>query len=182
MPSNHLILCHPLLLLPSIFPTIRVFSNESALRIRWPKYWSFSFNINPSNEYSVLISFRIDWFDLLAVQGTLESLLQHHSSKASVLQHSVFFMVQLLPSMNLTLGQILAALQQPTPFILYFIATAPKDSPFLLTTTPRVILSFDTLSRRGSERDSRAHEVTQETVKDKEAWHAATHGVTKSQS
>ena len=79
MPSNHLILCHPLLLLPSIFPTIRVFSNESALRIRWPKYWSFSFNINPSNEYSVLISFRIDWFDLLAVQGTLESLLQHHS-------------------------------------------------------------------------------------------------------
>ena len=80
-PSNHLILCHPLLLLPSIFPSIRVFSNESALRIRWPKYWSFSFSISPSNEYSGLISFRIDWFDLLAVQGTLKSLLQHHSSK-----------------------------------------------------------------------------------------------------
>ena len=86
MPSNHLILCRPLLLLPSIFPSIRVFSNESALRIRWPKYWSFSFNISPSNEYSGLISFRIDWLDLLVVQGTLKSLLQHHSSKPSVLQ------------------------------------------------------------------------------------------------
>ena len=84
MPSNHLILCHPFLLLPSIFPSIRVFSNESALRIRWPKCWSFSFNISPSNKYSGLISFRMDWFDLLAVQGTLKSLLQHHSSKASV--------------------------------------------------------------------------------------------------
>ena len=82
MPSNHLILCRPLLLLPSIFPSIRVFSNESVLRIRWPKYWSFNFNISPSNEYSGLISFRIDWFDLLAVQGTLKSLLQHHSSEA----------------------------------------------------------------------------------------------------
>ena len=95
MPSNHLILCHPLLLLPSIFPSIRVFSNESALRIRWPKYWSFSFSISPSNEYSGLISFRMDWLDLLAVQGTLKSLLQHHSSKASVLQCSAFFMVQI---------------------------------------------------------------------------------------
>ena len=95
MPSNHLILCHPLLLLPSIFPSIRVFSNESILRIRWPKYWSFSFSISPSNEYSGLISFKIDWFDLLAVQETLKSLLQHHNSKASILQHSVFFMVQL---------------------------------------------------------------------------------------
>ena len=85
MPSNHLILCHPLLLLPSIFPSIRVFSNESVLHIRWPKYWSFSFNISPSNEYSGLISFRMDWLDLLAVQGTLKSLLQHHSSKASIL-------------------------------------------------------------------------------------------------
>ena len=94
-PSNHLILCHPLLLLPSIFPSIRVFSNESALRIRWPKYWSFSFNINPSNEYSGLISFRMDWLDLLAVQGTLKSLLQHHSSKASILLSSAFFIVQL---------------------------------------------------------------------------------------
>ena len=95
MPSNHLILCLPLLLLPSIFPSIRVFSNESALCIRWPKYWSFSFSINPSKEYSGLISFRIDWFDLLAVQGTLKSLLQHHSSKASVFRCSTFFMVQL---------------------------------------------------------------------------------------
>ena len=93
MPSSHLILCRPILLLPSIFLSIRVFSNESALRIRWPKYWSFSFNISPSNEYSGLISFRIDWLDLLAVQGTLKSLLQHHSSKASISQHSAFFMV-----------------------------------------------------------------------------------------
>ena len=95
MPSNHLILCHPLLLLPSICPSIRVFSNESALRIRWPKYWSFSFSISPSNEYSGLISFKMDWLDLLAVQGTLMSLLQHHSSKASVLLCSAFFLAQL---------------------------------------------------------------------------------------
>ena len=95
MPSNYLILCHPLLFLPSIFPSIRVFSNESALRIRWPKYWSFSFSISPFNEYLGLISFRMDWLDLLAVQGTLKSLLQHHSSKASILQHSAFFIVQL---------------------------------------------------------------------------------------
>ena len=95
MPSNHLILCSPLLLLPSIFPTIRGFYNESVLRIRWPKYWSFSFSISLSNEYSRLISFRMDWFDLPAVQGTLKSLLQHHSSKASIFWHSAFFMVQL---------------------------------------------------------------------------------------
>ena len=95
MPSNHLILCHPLLLLPSIFPSIGVFSNESALRIRWPKYWSFSFNISPSNEHPGLISFRMDWLALLAVQGTLKSLLQHHSSKASILRRSAFFTVQL---------------------------------------------------------------------------------------
>ena len=95
MPSTHLILCHPLLLLPSIFPSIRVFSNESALHIRWPKYWSFSFSLSPSNEYPGLISLRMNWLDLLAVQGTLKSLLQHHSSKASVLQHSAFFIVQL---------------------------------------------------------------------------------------
>ena len=93
MPSNHLILCCPFLLLPSILPNIRVFSNESVLHIRWPKYWSFSFSISPSNEYSGLIFFRIDWFDLLAVQGTLESLLQHHSSKASILWRSAFFLV-----------------------------------------------------------------------------------------
>ena len=95
MPLNHLILCHPLLLPPLIFPSIRVFSKESVLHIRWPKYWSFSFSISPSNEYSGLISFRMDWFDLLVVQGTLKSHLQHHCSKASVLQCSAFFMVQL---------------------------------------------------------------------------------------
>ena len=95
MLSNHLIFCHPLLLLPSIFPSIRVFSNESVFRIRWPNYWSFSFNISPTNEYSRLISFRMDWLDHLAVQGTLRSLLQHHSSKASVLRRSAFFIVQL---------------------------------------------------------------------------------------
>ena len=95
MPSNHLILSHPLLLLPSIFPSIRVFSNELALRMRWPKYWSFSFSISPSNEYSGLTSFRMDWLDLLAVQGTIKSLLQHHSSKASILLRSSFFVVQL---------------------------------------------------------------------------------------
>ena len=95
MPSNHLILCHPLLLLPSIFPSIQVFSNEFTLRIRWPKYCSFSFNIGPSNEYSGLISFRMDWLDLLAVQGSLKNLLQHHSSKTSILWCSAFFIVQL---------------------------------------------------------------------------------------
>ena len=107
MPSNHLILCHPLILLPSIFPSIRVFSNESVLHIRWPKYWSFSFSISPSNEYSGLISSRIDWFDLLALQGTLKSLLQHHSLKASILWCSAFFMVQLSHS-YMTTGKIIA--------------------------------------------------------------------------
>ena len=107
MLSNHLILCHPLLLLPSVFPSIRVFSNESVLRIRWPKYWSFSFSISPSNEHSELISFRIDWLDLLAVQGTLKSLLQHHSSKASILWCSAFFMVQLSRS-YMTTGKTIA--------------------------------------------------------------------------
>ena len=96
MSSNHLILCHPLLLLPSIFPSIRVFSNESALRITWPKYWSCSFNISPSNEHPGLISFRMDWLDILAVQGTLKSLIKHHNSKASILWCSAFFIVQLL--------------------------------------------------------------------------------------
>ena len=95
MPCNHIVLCHPLLLLPLIFPSIRVFSNESALHMRWPKYWSFSFNISPSNEYSGLISFRMDWLDFLAVQGTLKSLLQHHSSKASIIWRSAFYIVQL---------------------------------------------------------------------------------------
>ena len=107
IPSNHLILCHPLFLLPSIFRSIRVFSNKSILRFRWPKYWSFSFNISPSNEHPGLISFRMDWFDLLAVQGTLKSLLQHHSSKASILWHSAFFIVQLSHS-YMTTGKTIA--------------------------------------------------------------------------
>ena len=107
MPSNHLILCRPLLLLPSIFPSIKVFSNESVFHIRWPQYWSFSFSISPSNEYSELVSFRMDWFDLLVVQGTLKSLLQHHSSKASILWCSAFFIVQ--PSHPyMTIGKTMA--------------------------------------------------------------------------
>ena len=111
MPSNHLILCHPLLLLPSIFPSIRVFSSESPLRIRWPKYWSFSFNISPSNEHPGLISFRMDWLDLFAVQGTLKSLLQHHSSKASILRCSAFFTVQALHP-YMTTGKTIALTRQ----------------------------------------------------------------------
>ena len=107
MPSSHLILCHPLLLLPPIPPSISVFSNESALRMRWPKYWSFSFSIIPSKEYPGLISFRMDWLDLLAVQGTLKSLLQHHSSKASVLRHTAFFTVQ-LSHPHMTTGKTIA--------------------------------------------------------------------------
>ena len=107
MPSSHLIFCHPLLLLPSIFPSIRVFSSESALLIRWPKYWSFSFNINPSNDHPGLISFRMDWLDLHAVQGIVNSLLQHHSAKASILWHSAFFIVQLSCSC-MTTGKIIA--------------------------------------------------------------------------
>ena len=109
MPTNHLILCCPLLLLPSIFPSIRVFSNESDFRSRWPKYWSFSFSISPSNEYSGLISFRIDWFDLLAVQGTLKSLLQHHNLKPSILWRSVFFMIRLLHP-YITTGKTIASM------------------------------------------------------------------------
>ena len=111
VPSNHIILCRPLLLLPSIFPRIRVFSSESALHIRWPKYWSFSFNIGPSNEHPGLISFRMDWLDLLAVQGTLKSLLQHHSSKAPILQHSAFFIVQ-LSHPHMTTGKTIALTRQ----------------------------------------------------------------------
>ena len=111
MPSNHLILCRPLLLLTSIFPYIRIFSNESALRIRWPKYWSFSFSISPSNEHPGLISFRMDWLDLLALQGTLKSLLQHHSSKASILRRSAFFTVQ-LSQPYMTAGKTIALTKQ----------------------------------------------------------------------
>ena len=111
MPSNHLILCHPLLLSPSIFPNIRVFSSESVLCIRWPKYWSFSFCISPSNEYSGLISFRMDWLDLLAFQGTIKSLLQHHSSKASILRCSAFFTVQ-ISHPYMTTGKTIALTRQ----------------------------------------------------------------------
>ena len=111
MPSNHFFFCHPLLLLPSIFPTVRVFSSESALCTRWPKNWSFSFSISPSNEYSGLISFRMDWLDLLAAQGILKSLLQHHSSKASILQCSAFFMVQ-LSHPYVTTGKTIALTRQ----------------------------------------------------------------------
>ena len=111
MPPNHLNLCCPLLLLPSIFPSIRVFSNESVLRIRWPKYWRFSFSISPSNEYSGLISFRIDWFDLLAFQGALKSLFQHHSSKASILQCSAFFIVE-ISHPYMTTGKTIALIRR----------------------------------------------------------------------
>ena len=134
MPSNHLILCHPLLLLPSILPSIRVFSSESALPIRWPKYWSFSFSISPSNEYSGLISFRIDWFDPFAVQGTLKGLLQHHSLKTSVLWRSAFFMVQ-LSCPYITRGTIIALTIQIFVFkgmlviIIYIISYHPYNNP-----------------------------------------------------
>ena len=111
MSPNHLIVCHPLLLPPSVFPSIRVFSNESILRIRWPKYWSFSFNISPFNEHSGMISFRMDWLDLLEVQGTLKTLLQHHSSKASILQHATSFIVQ-LSYPYLTSGKTIALTRQ----------------------------------------------------------------------
>ena len=117
MPSNHLILCRPLLLLPSIFPSNRVFSNKSVLHIRWPKYWGFSFSISPANEYSGLISFRMDWLNLLAVQGTLKSLLQHHSSKASILQHSILFIVQ-LSHPYMTIGKTIALTRQT--FVLHY--------------------------------------------------------------
>ena len=132
MPSSHLILCCPLLLLPSIFPSIRVFSNESVLRIRWPKYWSFSFRISPSSEYSGLISFRMDWLDFLAVQGTLKSLLQHHSSKASILQCSAFFTVQ-LSHPYMTTGKTIALTRQT------FVG---KVMSLLLNMISRLVITF----------------------------------------
>ena len=131
MPSNHLILCHSLLLLPSIFPSTKVFSNESLRPIRWPKYWSFSFNISPSNEYSGLI-FRMDWLDLLAVQGTFKSLLQQHSSKASILQYSVFFTVQLSHA-YITPGKIIALTRQT------FVS---KVMSLLFNTLSRFVIAF----------------------------------------
>ena len=138
MPSNHLILCRPLLLMPSIFPSIRVFSNESLLHIRWPKDWSFSFSISPSNEYSGLISFRINWFDLLGVQGTLKSLLQHHSSKASVLWCSAFFMVQ-LSHLYMTTGKTIALTIWP------FVG---KVMPLVFNTLSVFIVAFLPRSKR----------------------------------
>ena len=132
MPCYHLILCRPLLLPSSIFPSIGVFSNESALHIRWPKYWGFSFSISPSNEYSGLISFRIDWLDLLAVQGTLKSLLQHHSSKASILRHSAFFTVQ-LSHPYMTTGKTIALTRQT------FVG---KVMSLLFNMLSRLIISF----------------------------------------
>ena len=138
MPSNHLILCRPLFLLPSIFPRIRIFSNESALRIRWPKHWSFSFNISPSNEYSRLISFSMDWLDLLAVQGTLKSVLQHHSSKASILQRSAFFIVQ-LSHPYMTTGKTIALTRQT------FVG---KIMSLLFNMLSRLVITFLPRSRR----------------------------------
>ena len=137
-PSNHLIFCHPLLLVPSIFPSIRVFSNESVLRIKWPKYWSFSFSISPSNEYSGLISFRIDWLDPLAVQETLKSLLQHHSSKASILQCSAFFIVQ-LPHLYITTGKTIALTRQT------FVG---KVMSLLFNMVSRLVIAFLPRSKR----------------------------------
>ena len=142
MPSNHLILCYPLLLLPSIFPSIRIFSKEAALHIRWPKCWSFSFSISPSNEHPGLISFRMDWLDLLAVQGTLKSLLQHHSSKASNLWHSAFFIVQLLhPYMTTGSLQLRETVEHPvdTFGLPSFTSTA---MPSLLVALPSSSLTF----------------------------------------
>ena len=138
MPSNHLILCCPLLLLSSIFPSIRVFSNESTLRIRWPKYWNFSFNIRPSNEHPGLISFRMDWLDFLAVQGTLKRLLQHHSSKASVLQHSAFFIVQ-LSHPHMTTGKTIALTRRT------FVG---KVMSLLLNMLSRLVITFLPRSKR----------------------------------
>ena len=132
MPSNHLILCCPLLLLPSIFPSITVFSNESALHIRWPKYWSFSFNISPSNEHPGLISFRVDWLDLLTVQGTLKSLLQHHTSKASILWRSAFFIVQ-LSHPYVTTGKTIALTRR---------TFVDKVMPLLFNILSRLVITF----------------------------------------
>ena len=138
VPSNHLILCYPLLFPASIFPSIRVFSNESVFRIRWPEYWGFSFSISPSNEYSGLISFRIDWYDLLAVQGTLESLLQYYSTKASILQHSAFFMVQ-LSHPYMTTGKTIALTRQT------FVG---KVMSLLFSMSSRLVIAFLPRSKR----------------------------------
>ena len=156
MPSSHLILCHPLLLLPPIPPSVRVSFNESTLRMRWPKYWSFSFSISPSNEHPALISFRMDWLDLLAVQGTLKSLLQHHSSKASILQRSVFFTVQLSHPYTTTgktialttlVGRVMSLLSNPlsrSVIAFFFISTS---SHFLITSSRASLLFQKTMTQ-----------------------------------
>ena len=138
MASSHLILCHPFLLLPPIPPSIRVFSNESTLHVRWPKYWSFSFSISPSNEHPGLISFRMDWLDLLAVQGTLKSLLQHHSSKASILQCSAFFIVQ-LSHLHMTTGKTIALTRQ---------TFSGKVMSLLFNMLSRLVITFLPRSKR----------------------------------
>ena len=164
MSSNYLILCCPLLLLPSIFPNIWVFSNESVLCIRWPNYWSFSFNISPSNEYSGLTSFRMNWWDLLAVQGTLKSFLQHHSSKASILRHSTFFTVQ-LSHPYMTTGKTIALTRRT------FVGQVMS-------------LLFNMLSRLviGEGNDNPLQYSCLENPMDGGAWWAAVHGVAKSQT
>ena len=191
MPSNHLILCHTLLLLPSILPKSRVFSNESALRIRWPKYWSFSFNISPSNEHSGLTSFRMDWLDLLSVQGTLKSVLQHHSSKASILQHSAFFTVQ-LSHPYMTTGK--TSLDQKT--------SVGKVMSLLFNMLSRLVHSFPGGSEGkasacnagdpgsipglgrspGEGKGNPLQYSCLENPMDRGAWQATVHGVTKSRT
>ena len=164
MPSNHLILCCPLLLPLSIFPSIRIFSNESVLHIRWPKYWSFSFNISPSHEYSGLISFRTDWLDLLAVQGTLKSLLQHHSSKASGLQHSAFFMAH-LSHPYMTTGKTIALTRRT------FVV---KIMSLLFNMLPKFVI------QKGN--GNPLHYSCLENPVDRGAWWVAVHRVTKSRT
>ena len=197
MPSNHLILCRPLLLPPSIFPSISVLSNESALCIRWPKYWSFSFKISPSNEYSGLISFRMDWLDLLAVQGTLKSLLQHHSPKASILQRSAFSTVQ-LSHPYMTTGKTIALTRQTfvgkvmsllfnmlSRLVITFLPRSKHVLTSWLQSSSAVILEPRKIKSAtvSTVSPSISHEAMgPELVMYREPWHAAIHGVTKNRT
>ena len=186
MPSNHLILCHPLLLLPSIFPRVTVFSNESILHIRWPKYWSFSFSFSPSNEYFGLISFRTDWFDLFAGQGILKSLLQHHSLKASILQCSAFFMVQ-FSHPYMTTGKTTALTMFLNKRELLDLFGSMLSSHLIvwhpLLLLPSIFLSIRDFSNESSVCNVHAMNMNLgkfwEMVKDRETWCAAAHGVAK---